>query len=324
MSLTDKRVFVTGATGFIGGALTLRLAEEGARVTALARTPSKAAFLTAGGVEVAQGDVTDRARMRELVAGHAIVFHLAAVAGAERVKAMQAVNVEGAASVLAAARAAGVERFVHVSSISVYGYARCGVVDESVHLFETGDMYGDTKAIGEGLVKRADLPWTVVRPGQVYGPRGSSWTLGLFNLVRGFAPLVDGGHGSTHPIYIDDLVELLVLAATHPAAPGEVFNGTPDPASDWRTFLMSYAAMRGHSNAVSVPLWALQPPLALFDWLLPLTGRRLPVRAMLNFMCSDLTYSTRKARDLLGWRPRVDLDEGMRRTEAWLRAEGYL
>lgn len=324
MTLKDKRVFITGATGFIGRALALRLLEEGAGVVGLTRNPAKGTFLASSGVEMVQGDVTDHPAMRELVAGAEVVFHLTAVAGTSGTAAMQAVNVEGTRNVLDAAHAAGVERFVHVSTMAVYGYDRRGVVDETARLGDTGDIYGDTKAIGEGLVRRADLPWSVVRPGQVYGPRSPSWTVRLFQATRWFVPLVDGGRGACHPIYIDDLVDLLILAATHPAAPGEVFNGSPDPASTWLAFLGAYGRMHGHTRYLDVPRWLLTPPLAALDWLLPLAGYRLPARAMLDFAAGQVTYTHRKAREMLGWEPRVNLDEGMRRAEAWLRAEGYL
>ncbi|MBN1286373.1 MAG: NAD(P)-dependent oxidoreductase [Anaerolineae bacterium] len=323
--LKGKRVFVTGATGFIGGALALRLCEIGARVVGLARSPAKGAFLAAAGVEVVQGDVTDFLRLHQVMAGDIdVVFHLAAIAGAGLSAQMQKVNVEGTRNVLEAARAAHVGRFVHVSTMSVYGYRRSGVVDETARLGDTGDMYGDTKALGEGLVQRSGLPWTIVRPGQVYGPRSPSWSVRMLQATRRFVPLIDSGRGSCHPIYIDDLVDLVALAGAHPGAVGEIFNGTPDPACTWLAFLDAYARMHNQTWHVDISRSWVMPPVAVLDLLLLLSGRRLPLRAMVEFITGDVTYSNRKARAVLGWEPQVSLQAGMRRTELWFRAEGYL
>ncbi len=324
MSLQGKRVFITGATGFIGRALAQRLSAEGARVTGLARNPARAALLRQAGVEVAQGDVTDPDRMRDLVAGAEVVYHLAAVGGFNTHARMAEVNIWGAENVLQAARAAEVARFVHVSTVSVYGYTRRGVVDEGARLGPTGDMYGDTKAVGEQLALKSGLPAVVVRPAEVYGPRSEPWTIRMLNLTRRVVPLVDGGRGACHPIYIDDLVELLALAGSHPDAPGHVFNGAPDPPVTWRDFLCAYGRMNGHSRVVSVPRALLTAPLTALELLLRVTDRRLPMRAMLHFLTAQVTYTNRRAREVLGWEPRVSLAEGMARTEAWLCANGYL
>ncbi|MCZ7544433.1 MAG: NAD-dependent epimerase/dehydratase family protein [Anaerolineae bacterium] len=234
---------------------------RGARVTGLARDPARAGFLSEAGVEVVQGDIGDPERLRAQVAGAEVVFHLAAAAGVATHARMAAVNIWGTDNVLQAARDAGVARFVHVSTISVYGYTRRGVVDETARLHPIGEGYGDTKAIGERLALRSGLPATVVRPAQVYGPRSQPWTVRLIDLTRWFVPLVDGGRGTCHPIYIDDIVDLLVLAAHHPDAPGQVFNGSPDPPATWRDFLTGYGRMHGHSRVVSVPRWLLTLPL---------------------------------------------------------------
>lgn len=324
MKLQGKRVFVTGATGFIGGALALRLSELGAEVIALARTPSKGDFLKEVGVQIVQGDITDFLRLHEVVNDIDVLFHLAAVAGVGTADVMQKVNIEGTRNILEAAQAAEVGRFVHVSTIAVYGYRRCGTVDESARLGDTGDMYGDTKAIGEGLVRRSGLPWAIVRPGQVYGPRSQPWSVRMLELTRGITPLIDSGRGSCHPIYIDDLVELIVLSGFHDGAVGQIFNGTPDPPYTWFAFLDAYARMHNQTRYLDISREFVMPVAAMFDVLLALSGRRLPLRAMIDFVTNDVTYTNRKAREMLGWEPAVDLREGMRRTELWFRSKRYL
>ena len=324
MSLHGKRVFITGATGYIGGALARSLAADGAHVTALARDAARGAALRSAGVEVAPGDLADPDRLRAAMTGAEVVFHLAAAAGVAPNARMTEVNVWGVAHMLQAARAAGAARFVHVSTIAVYGYNRRGVVDEGARLAHTGDMYGDTKAAGEQLALSSGLPVVVIRPGQVYGPGSAPWTLRMLNLTRWVVPLVDGGRGACHPIYIDDLLDLLVLAGSRPDAPGHIFNGSPDPAPTWRDFLTAYGRMHGHERILNIPRGLLALPMAALELLFRAADRRLPLRAMLDFLTAPVTYTNRRAREVLGWTPRVTLAEGMRRTEAWLRTNGYL
>ncbi len=102
MTLTDQQVLVTGATGFLGGALALRLAADGVRVRALARNPRKAEFLRERAIEVLEGDVTDREAMRQAVQGCRVVFHVAASLGGSYAQ-HRAVNVEGTRNVVHAA-----------------------------------------------------------------------------------------------------------------------------------------------------------------------------------------------------------------------------
>ncbi len=327
-ALKGKRVLVTGATGFIGGRLAQRLAtEEGAIVTGTGRHLEKAGFLQEAGVRLLAADLLDEAAMKTAVADQHIVFHVAAWLGDRSGDAQSAyaVNVTGTENVVRLAAMAGVSRLILVSSINAYGPPKHLNVDESHPLNPNQrDAYGRTKAIGEmrarELANELGLPLVVVRPGMVYGPRAQSWTVGLLKLVQQGTPVIFGdGSGHAYPIYIDNLVDGMLLTAVSPNAPGEAFNFC-DPPVDWRTFFDFYARMSGRP-ARRIPLWAARLLALANEKLhlgLPLTRERL------EFYILPASFPTTKAQQLLGYSPRVSLDEGMKQAEIWLKENGYL
>jgi nucleoside-diphosphate-sugar epimerase len=171
--------------------------------------------------------------------------------------------------------------------------------------------------------RRTGLPTVTVRPAFVYGPHSSSWTESLYNLcLRYPVPLINGGTGSAHPIYIEDVVDLLVTAATHPDAPGHAFNAAPDPAPTWRDFLGAYARMAYNKSTINIPLLPdpiIKPAADLISALLGLNGDHNDVFGVLHYLASHFTYSMESAATILNWRPRYSLEAGMAITERWLK-----
>ena len=231
MQLNQQSVMVTGATGFIGGRLVRRLVqEERASVRALVRNVDKADGLVSIGVEVEQGDVNDPDAIRRAMKGCEIVFHCAAVVHNFQATPdlLRRVNVEGTRNMLAAASAAGVGRFVHLSSIGVYGISPREGTEEADPQQLCGDPYCDSKIEAERLVlaqaEQKRLPVVIIRPANVYGPRSSFWTLGLLDMIKaGNIKLIDDGNGMSNHVYIDNLVDAVLLAVRNDTAAGEAF-----------------------------------------------------------------------------------------------------
>jgi len=327
-ALQNKKVLVTGATGFIGARLAERLAvEEGALVMGTGRDLRKAAHLQELGVQLVQVDLLDTAVLQQTIAGQEVVFHVAAWLRAHGDESQAyALNVTATETLLRLAAEAGVRRFVFVSSINAYGPQPHSVIDEDKPLnTELRDIYGKTKAIADQMVRRLGpelgIEVVVVRPGMVYGPGSMSWTLEMVKLLKKGLPVIFGdGKGYATPVYVDNLLDGMILTAVHPNAIGEAFN-LFDPPIDWHTFFGFYGAMCGCKPRV-IPYRAAQ----MLAWVsehfrflhLPLTRERL------QFYTMKSTYSTTKAEELLGYQQRVDIYEGMRRAEAWLRDEGHL
>ncbi len=320
-----KQALVTGANGFIGSALCRRLLLDGVAVRAMCRSASKGRSLADAGAEIVQGDVQRADQVERYAQGSDVVFHVAAV-GAGSAAHQYNVNVDGSRNVFRAALMAGVSRFVHVSTVAVYGYNIAGRIDESTpHCPSRDDFYQQSKAIGERFVRESSvttgLPTVVIRPAMVYGPGSALWSRTLYEVCRRYPlPTVEQGQGYAHPIFVEDVVDLLVTAANHPAAPGNVFNGTPDPAPTWAQFLGYYARMAGNTSAFEVPVNIVEPLARLVTLGSRLIGRPVDAVGALGMMGRQVTYSMENAARLLDWQPHVNLEEGMALTQPWLKA----
>ncbi len=327
MTTEQLPILITGATGFIGSRLTERLLALGVRVRILARSREKAAPLAALGAEVIVGDLTDSTVVQTLCDGCRLVCHGAAWLGTPYTKEVAwKVNVTGTAALAAAAVRAKVTRFVHLSSIAVYGPVREGVITEDWPLWTGVDLYGDSKIAGEAVLQdaaRKGLPLVILRPGLVYGPHGRGWTLRFVDWIGAGRPaMVAGGHGYCWPVFVDNLVDAILLAMDR-SVTGNAFT-IVDTTATWREFLGYYAHML-HKPIRSVPLVAAYA-LALGDELRAFLTRTPPrIRpTAIGYTVSRARHNTRKATHLLGWTPRIALPEGMLLTERWLKEQGYL
>ncbi len=325
-ALKNKKVLVTGATGFIGGRLAQLLdSQEGAIVTGLGRSLNKVPFLKDTNVNLVAVDLFDEAAMLEALTGQEILFHVAGWVGKGDFDDAYHVNVTATENVLRQAAKAGIKRVVHVSTVGAYGPPRSDWMDETQILdVDQHDVYGRSKAIGEikatKLANELGLDIAIVRPAMVYGPRAYSWTLGLYRMVKKGVPVLFGdGKGHAQPVYIDNLVDQMILLATHPQAIGEAFNAC-DPPVDWFTFWGYYGHMANRKPR-QIPMWIAKIFAVISD------AFKLPLplsRVRLKIYVRELVYSMEKSKELLGYYPRIDLAEGMKRSEAWLRQEGHI
>lgn len=322
---------VTGATGFLGGALVGRLLAEGARVRVLARSPAKAERLAEQGAEPVLGEIEDEAVLADALCGVATVYHLAGrllVPGVRR-QEYRRTHVTGTSLLIAAARREpALRRLVHCSTTGVLGVTGNHPADES-HPLRPTNIYEATKAEAESAVRseiHAGLPAVIARPGLVYGP-GDLHLLGFFRAVLGqrFWPI---GRRPVwlHPIYIDDLVDALILCGRGPLAVGECFNiAGPHPVS-----LVGLAATIARAGGTTLPAGRIPLPaaraVATFGDLLPPRLRRAAplTRGRLDFLTHSRVYDIAKSRRLLGFVPETDLRTGVARSLAWYRDHGYL
>jgi nucleoside-diphosphate-sugar epimerase len=300
-------------------------------VRALARHPAKGERLAKLGIEVIRGDITDPASLKTVLAGCQLVFHAAAwVSEGGGKDEVWAVNVRGTQNVVETALAAGVERFVHLSSCAVYGSLQQYDIAETTPTRMRGNLYGDSKVAAEEVVFQAyrqkNLPLVVARISQVYGPGSKQFTIRPIEVIKaGKMVLIDGGRHLCKPIYIDNLIDGLILCAKVEAALGEAINLTDGPPVPWRDFFGAYGRMLGINTFPSVP-FALAWLIGYYNEIkASLRGEKARLnRSAVKALRSRNSFSNQKARRLLGWEPKIDLAQGMQLIEAWLRAEGYL
>ncbi len=325
------KVALTGASGYTGGHLLRRLLREGRQVSALVRPGSITADLRESGAELVEGDLGDEAALRRLVEKAQVVLHVAAVyrTAGHPDSYYREVNVLGTRRLLEASSRAGVSRFVHTSTVGVHGDVKEGEADESSP-HRPGDVYQETKSEAERLAldfhRERGLPVAVVRPGAIYGP-GETRLLKLFRAIaRGRYALVGSGRPRYHLVYIDDLVDGFLLAAERPEAVGEAFIlAGPRHVSQRELAAIIARHTGGRVLPFRIPARPIQWAGDLCQAICVPLGMEPPLhRRRVDFWTKSRAFSIAKARRLLGYAPRVDVDEGVERTAAWYREAGWL
>ncbi len=322
-----SRVLLFGATGTIGQATAKALVDAGHTVTCAVRNNSDQALPSFAGSTLRSGDITDpNALRRDIFGGErfdCIVSCLASRTGAP--KDAWAIDHGAHVAILRTAEEHGVKRFVLISTVSAYGLPPTDHVTEDTPLDPSqADAYGRTKALGEqatvAACEEAGMDWVIVRPAMVYGPRSGTWTIGMLRNVQKRVPVViGGGTGFAFPIYIDNLVDLLVRCLVDEAAVGQAFNAC-DTSVTWKDFFGFYSRM-SDIPLRGMPLWLAKVLVVANRYLplgLPLDDHRLA------YVQRKVVFDSTSAREQLGWTPAVTLEEGMARSEAWLREEGRL
>lgn len=307
------KVCITGAHGFIGGCLAERYRAIGAKVVGV-----DVADAAAGTSWVVPGDVAEPGDWQRAAKGCDLVLHTAAIVNnTAPLDRCWGVNVLGVRRVLDAAVAGGVPRFVHLSSVRAFSDVDFpDGVEESWPVRPDGHRYVDTKVASEQVVLQAhaagEVAATVVRPADVYGPGSIPWTIWPVLGMPAGTFVVPSEGGVFSAVFVDDLVEGIVLAAADAGA-GQVVtigDGVGRPNED---FFGRYAAMLG----IDLPVAPAEEIRGILD--------RAGIGAeTVDYLLRRGTYSIEKARRVLGYQPAVDVDEGMARCERWLRDQGML
>jgi len=316
MNWKGKRVLVTGAGGFIGSHLTERLVREGASVVAFIRYNSRSSegFIrllprqVRESLEVVAGDIEEIESVRGALKGAEVVFHLAALVGIPysylHPREVVDTNLIGSLNVLTVAREQGVEKVVMTSTSEVYGTARYVPIDEG-HPLQPQSPYSASKigadCLSESYYRSFGLPVAIIRPFNTYGPRQSARavipTIITQALVRDTIAL-----GATSPTrdftFVTDTVDGFVKIAESERAVGQVIN-------------------IGSGREISIG--------ELAEKIVSIVGRRVavvedsrrvrPTASEVERLCADNS----KARVLVGWAPRVPLEQGLAETVEWIK-----
>jgi nucleoside-diphosphate-sugar epimerase len=330
---TAPLAFITGATGMVGSHLARRLLDEGLKVRALVRAASDTSLLKSWGAELVEGDVGEaNPALGACLADADYVFHCAAmVSDWAPLEDMMRVNVTGTRHLAEAAVACGrLKRFVYLSSMVVFGMHPQRDFDESAPLIHTGDHYNLAKIRAEELVQQfardRGLPATILRPPYIYGPRDRQFLPRVLeNLKNGKFRFVGSGRHPLTLVYVGNLVEALLLAATKPEAQGQVFLVTDGEAITRVRLMEIVCEETGYPMPTRhVPRWLVRAACPVFEGLYSLRRTAEPPlvnKFRLKFMSTPLTYSIAKARCVLGYAPKTTTEQGLRQTLAWFREQ---
>lgn len=321
MDWNGRKVLVTGAAGFIGSHLCERLLGEGADVRAMVHGNMRgsighlAAIPTERrkNIEIVGGNIRDGAFVRDATIGVDTVFHLAAVTSVvysySNPDETIFTNVSGTLNVCNAARHENVRRLVHTSSAGVYGPAEGDLPISETHPVRAYNPYTASKLAADNVVESFhlsyELPVTIIRIFNVYGPRIGRFLIIptiILQLIKGCELKLGSMTPTRNFTYIDDIVEAYLLMAEYEAVVGEVVNfGSPRALTIGELALL-IAGLMGRDVTIAQDAKALRPHKSEIDRVL-----------------ADVT----KARELLEWSSKVELEDGLRQTIDWIAAGGY-
>ncbi len=321
------KALVTGATGFVGSHLAEALRRQGDDVTVLARSAQKAQALEPLGVRVVSGDLRNTAALARAAEGQDEIYHVAGVVAARNEAEFLVANRDGTANVVAAAGAAGGPRLVLVSSMAAGGPSPRDHPLRGDEPPAPVTAYGRSKLAAEHVVRSSSLPWTIIRPPTVYGPRDRE-VLKVFQLVRlGLAPVFGDGSQQLSAVHGADLAEALIAAARSGATAGRTYYACHADVVTSAELVRSVGEAMGRRPLV-IPV-----PALVGRALLAVTGTAARIARQTTILTADKANEFFQpawtgdpaplTRDS-GWTAARDLRTGLAETYQWYRSAGWL
>jgi nucleoside-diphosphate-sugar epimerase len=322
-----RKILVTGSSGFIGGWIARTLVQRGYPVRGLYRrslVPKHLQELRSRGAELLRRDLTVLAEVRDALRDVEALIHCAALTrdwGYEREYFAQ--NVEVTRILVEEARRAGCRVFVFLSSLSVYGFGPHRGSTEEGPFYPYVSGYQRSKKAAEEYVLGSNAPGfrvAVLRSGNAYGPGDTTTFYRMFDAQRkGIRGTLSGSRVLTSPVYVEDLVEAVILALENEKSAGQVFNVTSGEVVTWGKMMHFSAELLGVRPWVELPISLAWVAAHLFNGLYRLFRIKaeppvFPYRVA--HLSWDYNFSIEKAKRILGYSPKVDWKTGMSRTVA--------
>ena len=340
-----KYTLVTGGTGFIGSHLVERLLEQGQKVKVLALPEpfesiekENLEIIKQKGAKIVYGDITKPETLPSAMQNVDTIYHLAAISRPMKITTQKyyEVNEQGTKNILEAAHkqlGENLKKFIHVSTVSVLGTSPDGHPLKEDEFQKNDQHYGQSKKTGElaalEYYKQHKMPLVVIRPCLVYGPR-CVVRLIMFKYVKmGLFPMFGGGKAKIEFVYVDNLVDAILAAgqSANDTILGEVFNITDGQAYSMKQILTTIAK---HTNAktprLNIPTW-----LGVFlGWAAEVFSKIVGIhppfsRETAQWMSKDVNvYDCSKAKKVLGYNPKVSLDQGIKKSVEWYKDKNLL
>lgn len=326
------KVLVTGGTGFTGSALVLRLLKDGHQVRTIDyKEGIMLDHLRREGAEVILGSITEKELVDKATEGMEFVFHLAAAFRELNVpeKFYDEVNVDGTRNVMESAKKYAVKKVVYCSTQGVHGHIKNPPGDESSPIAPE-DYYQQTKYEGELVVQeyiKEGMKATIIRPTAIYGPGDPERFFMIYKRVRnGSFPMFGNGNTFYHPVYIDNLVDAFILSMDLEKGNGETYI-----IADEEYFPIE-ELVRRVGKAINVEVKIRHYPIIpliiaghVFEKVCKPFGITPPIfPRRVDWYRQVRAFRIDKAKNELGYLPKVGIDEGLKNTAEWYRQEGYL
>ena len=326
------KFLVTGASGFLGRSMIQKLfAQEGVRIVALVRNPKTAKECLPEGIELIQGDITDKHQLPSFPSDVDAVIHAAGMLGRFLVKDSfyRLVNATGTENVLLASESAGIRNLLLVSSAGVLGPIKNPPADESMSRAPSNG-YERSKAEAEEITERfhreGRIRATIIRPEFVYGP-GDLHLLGFFRAIRDRRFfLVGSGNSYLHPTYIEDVSQAIWAAITHGNFTGSAYLVTgPRYVTVRELYQIIASALGVPTRRIRLPKLAAYGAAGLMEIAGRLTGKDMPLTfSRVRFFTENRAFRSDHAKKAFNYVPRFSIEEGVTETVKWYRDRGLL
>jgi nucleoside-diphosphate-sugar epimerase len=318
-----KKVLITGANGFIGGTLMRYYQNQGQDVIGV--------DLVGNGADILEGDISQPHTISHLLKECDVIVHTAAlVSNAMKDSDMWRVNVLATRNLITAAKEHKVRRFVQISSVVAYGNSAEGELDENQPVHADGGSYVLTKLASEHVVlseqANDDIEIVILRPGDAYGPGSRPWIITPLEAIsKNQFMLPEKGEGFFRPIYIDDLVRGIATATSHPDAAGEIFNLSCEGYMLTKDYFAPHYEWLQKKGPMLVSTKLALRISSIASTMANLMGNLNEASPSTVMQLSTKSwFSIKKAEHILGWRPEVSFEEGMKTTHEWAKEQGLL
>ncbi|HHH55015.1 MAG TPA: NAD-dependent epimerase/dehydratase family protein [Bacteroidetes bacterium] len=321
-----ENILVTGANGFIGSNLVRRLIEEGNNVRSLVRKTSDLSFIENLDTELIFGDLNDKESLDKATKKIDKVYHVAGLAADwGSYKKFEQINYNGTKNLAISANNNKVKKLVYISTVAFHGFGKINMTEESP-IAKNLIPYAKTKYLAEKWLwdfhKNNNIEIAAVRPGNVYGINDRTFISKYIDaLLAGKFMQVNNGKSKTCPVYIENLIDIILLVGNNDKANGHAFIATDGLDIDWLTFNAKLADSLGIKlPKASIPYGLAMPIAKIYYSLHKLLGFKsepflTPYR--INNGGKDYHFSIEKLQKFFNYKPKIDIDEAMKRTVKW-------
>ncbi len=325
------KALVTGATGFVGSHLVLELLQRGYLVSALVRKTSDLSGLVNTGVELVFGDVSDQESLKKIFFDFDYIFHVAGLIRAKNPEEFFKANAQGTKNLLEALEESDypIKRFVLVSSTAASGPSPNGQPKKESDFCQPVSAYGKSKLEGEkfALEFAHKIPITIIRPPAIYGPRDRQ-LLNFFKLAKwGIIPLVGKNENCFSVVYVQDLVDAIILAAENPKAQGEIYFIADEGIYNWeKVGEIACRVLGKRAFKLSAPKFLLYLAALFSEMLGKITGKSMYLtrRKLKEIHYKYWVCDISKAKKDLGFTPKFDFKRGAWETINWYKQNRWL